>query len=196
MRPLGNVSLHKMMFTYPTWDDIRISGSSTRQQGLSAPDFDVFTGGIYQTMFPAGSKKDTFFNVQLPHGYMEGSDMHPHLHLSFSTAGEGRVDMELEYEFASIGGHYNGGPTHTDNASYNIAVGGEQYHHVILPFATISGQMAPGEPHLISCMLIGRVSRRGDTDTYLGKVVFLEFDLHFQRDTIGSQALFTKWSYP
>jgi hypothetical protein len=185
-----------MLFTYPTWDDIRISGSSARQQGLSAPDFDVFTGGIYQLMFPAASKKDVFFNVQLPHGYQEGSAMSPHMHLSFSTAGVGRVDMEFEYEFASIDGYFNGGPTHTDPKSYTIAGGGEQYHHAILEFDEIPGLMTPGMPRLISCMMVARLSRRGDTDTYPGKVVFLEFDLHFLRDTIGSQGEYQKWASP
>ena len=50
-----------------------------------------------------------------------------------------------------------------------------------------------GSGHTISSVLLCRIKRvAADTDNYAGGVAILDFDVHYEIDTVGSREILTK----
>jgi hypothetical protein len=169
-----------------TWEDLRVPASSVKTRAaVNEPTFaqlaDDGAGshGVYTYMFNQTVEQEVFFNAQLSHGYLEGSDLYPHVHWSPQSTNTGDVKWNFEYTIANVNGNFGNTTTitATDTASGTIN------DHQIAGLPTISGTGLT-----ISNMLICRLSRDGSdaTDTFTGDAALLEVDIHFQKDTRGS----------
>lgn len=170
------------------WNDIRI-GSSSARLGATAPTLSAFlaAGDIKQITFDAAQHDEVHFEVQMPHDWKEGSNIYPHVHWAPATADAGNVVWQLDYTWASINGTFGASATLTSAAT---AAGGTAWVHKMSNLLDGTGKnYIVGTGKTISSMLVCRLHRdagQGD-DTLAAAVSLLEFDIHYEIDTIGSR---------
>jgi len=182
------------------WDDLRISITATKLAGAKDPGFTVFktngagSQGVFLYWFDAAAEEELYFTVQLPHAYMEGTDLHPHVHFVPSVNGAAGqvVSWGLEYTWANLGdvfGNTNIIYANAHTPTDSVLTAGKHY---LTEFAPIVGS-----GKTISSMLACRVFRNatgagGSTDSYGNDAGMLEIDFHMQKDSIGSYDEYTK----
>lgn len=169
------------------WDDLRFPATAINPPGVvSDPDWDVTKGGW---LFDATGTEVLFLLAQLPHGWYEGSDIVPHIHWEKTTAAAGAVLWRLEYQWLPLG-EVRAAEV-TVNASVPVAALASDLAdvHQITSFGHTS---TTGKQ--ISDMLVMKVSRIGGdaADTYAADARLLEFDIHYQNDSLGSIQEFIK----
>ena len=168
------------------WDDLRAPASAINPQGqASDPDFDTTFGGL---LFSGSGTELVFIQLQFPHTWAEGTYIVPHLHWQKTTSAAGDVLWRLEYRWAPIGEVMDAAWTTLDAALVPGTPDNDTANeHLISSFGRVD---APGKK--ISDMLIMRLSRVGGSDTYADDARLLEFDVHYQVNSIGSDAEFVK----
>jgi len=178
--------------TATVWEDLRVPISSIKRLGFSDPDWVKFADdaggtsvGIYALAFDNTTDEEVFFTAQIPHAYKEGTDITPHVHWAPSDANAGGVTWGLEYVWANQDGTY--GDTVIITADDATDTTSHKHHRI--DFAVISGA-----GKTISSVLMCRLFRdiSDDNDTYAHDAFLLEFDFHFEKDTVGSRAILTK----
>ena len=183
----GNMTLHG---DATVWDDIRIVPSIWDVPGLKDPDQISYqpTGvGASFTVYGFAKDDQGWFTIQMPHSYKEGSTMYAHVHWTPGSRGNEEVghvvQWRLDYTFASING--------TFPASQTIGMpdtcDGLDDKHQMTPEVAISGTGIG-----ISSQMIGRIYRYNHaSDTWAGVApnlpLFLEFDIHYEIDALGSK---------
>ena len=185
---LTNASAN-VISTIPQWDDLRVPLTSTTKSGSKIPTFDKFlddgsgSQGVFADLFSPLTEQEVYFSCQLPHSYLEGSNIEAHVHWAPINANAGNVRWGLEYTWASM--------TETI-ANTNIIIvsdntdGVSKKHHLTsFGYLTGSGQR-------ISSMLLCRLFRDATVDTYASDAAVLEIDFHFQKDSLGSRLIAQK----
>lgn len=168
--------------TATQWDDLRVSLAVTKKGTLSKPH-DYLLHGIYYTYaFEDDETEDVIFFVQLPHSYKLRSAIYPHVHWFPTESGTGTVKWGLSYSWAN---YQSAIPNPTTIYATDNALG--QYRHSIAQFPAISGT---GKN--ISSMLCCRLYRNATADTYGHDAGILEFDFHFEINTLGSRQEYVK----
>ena len=140
--------------------------------------------GVYTLFFAPGVIQEALLAMQLPHGYLAGSDLKPHIHWSPSDDNTGDVVWGVEYTFINASAVF---PDTTSLEATDTCDGGLK--HQIVNLGTIPGI---GSSNDTSSMLLARVYRKGDdaNDTYSGAAALLEFDIHYQSNRAGTVAEF------
>lgn len=170
----------------PAWDDVLIPFQSVKVPATGAPNWEQIQTGIWAYHFLAGNSEEAYFTAQLPHGYVEGTDLKPHLHWISGNNDTGTVTFEFDYIIQNVNGIYPSKVTTTTT----INAPGSTGNHTIFTLPTISGTTPT--PLNVSSVIIGTIRRRGDTDTHTGKVAAISLDFHVQVNSIGSDLEFTK----
>lgn len=162
------------------WDDMLFPFSQAKQGSNLRPDFDQTNVGL---LFPRNDATEIIYIVaQIPHSYKEGTDLHPHLHWqqSASTA----VTWKMDYKWFNIGtavpADFTTIATSTGVITY---VSGNLSQLSNFPTITGTGKT-------ISSLLLIKIYR--DDNVTSGDVLGFQFDIHFEKDTIGSRDLLTK----
>ena len=173
------------------WDDIRVDPLSTKLGPLKQPTFSQFADdgagstGVFTYMFADNAEEQVFFSVLIPHGYKLGSNLQPHVHWSPQTTDTGQVDWFLEYTIANLDGTFGNTATiiMSDNGDGTIN------KHQKAETDTIDGSSLT-----LASKLICRLYRNGGqgNDNLTGDAALLEFDIHFEQDTIGSHEAYVK----
>lgn len=155
-----------------SWDVGLLQGSESR--------------GVYTLIFGPNDLQEVFFSIQIPHSYVEGTDVYPHIHWEKLSSGSGDVLWGFEYVWTNVGGDRSDTST---LESTSIMVGSGDESHLVTSFSEIDGT---GKE--ISSMLSCRLYRdpTDAQDTFNGNVALYEFDLHFQINTFGSRERFIK----
>lgn len=172
-------------FTTPEWDDLRTPVTAVKVgAGIREPTWEKFhdngggSQGVYALDFSNTQEQEVLFSIQLPHDYVEGSNLHPHVHFATKTGGSGNIKWVLEYCKASINGVF--APTALIEATHALSSETARTHRMT-EFAEISGAGLT-----ISAMLHFRLARDvGVAGNYAAAVSFFEFDLHYQIDRWG-----------
>ena len=142
-------------------------------------------------LFAAGSSEIIFMLAQLPHCWAPGSDLKPHLHWQKTTSASGNVLWRFEYKWAPRAAVMDASFTAVDVSTPVAATPDNDTadEHLISAFGALS---ATGKE--ISDMLVIKLSRIGGdaADTYGADARLLEFDIHFQIDSFGSNQEFVK----
>lgn len=176
------------------WVDVKIVPGAFEFAGSSDPTLGDWQPGGSGTTFKVykfASNDEVFFTVQLPHTYKEGTDLHAHIHWTPGSRGNeesgNTVAWKLDYSWANVGSVFGASAT----ADMTDTCTGTDHYHEISGSAAISGT---GKN--ISSMLACRLYR--DTgDTWASGVganqpILLEFDLHIEVDTLGSELATSK----
>lgn len=167
----------------PQWDDMRFPGATLRN-GATAPPFNAFRGGTYLPQFGAGD--EAHVDGQMPHDWVEGTTLHPHVHYSCPDTAVGNFVFGLEITKATPGTGVFPAPTTIETAvtpTPGVAFG----HHIVsFPSLDMTGM-------LLSTMFVVRAYRKtGVASAYVPGIFVLELDFHYQKDTLGSRQLFIK----
>jgi len=166
------------------WDDLKFPFAGFNPPGLvSDPDIDTDDGF---PIFDAGSTEMLVGGAQMPHAWKAGSPIRPHIHWSPTDGNSGNVLWRLEFQLATPGGTFPGSWTALDVVD---AADETADKHQIASFGQI-GMAGMG----LSTIMKWRVSRVGGdaSDTYGDDAKGLEFDIHYQIDSIGSGLEFEK----
>lgn len=172
--------------TATVWDDLRVDLNTIGLvPGTTKPDKEIFKNGTYTYSFDASSNESVIFSVQIPHNYKTESKIEPHIHWSPSNTDTGNLIWKLEYTIATPGGTFG----NSQSIFSNVTASGTTLKHEMSDFTPIT--MTGNN---ISTMLICNLSRMGgDTaDTFTGEAKALEFDIHYEIDTVGSRTNVTK----
>lgn len=166
----------------PSWDDLRFPAQSINPAGTAnAPTIDTTT--YPGTLLFSGSADNHIAGVaQLPHSWLEGSELRPHVHWRKTTAdgGGSAVTWEFRYSISAI----NAAPgAYTAFAAGTLAVGSltALEHHNITSFPAI-----PMTGYKGSTCLTWELRRLG-ADAYTSPARFLELDFHYQVGSSGSE---------
>lgn len=175
------------------WDDLRLSGSAARV-GVTAPSVDAFgpSGSLRTLRFEEGHHDEIYFEIQMPHAWREGSNIYPHVHWSPVTTEAGNVVWQLDYTWANINDAFPAPTTMTTDAT---AAGGTAWVHKLSQFKDgSSNEYIDGAGKLLSSMLVLRLHRDAGagSDTLTEDVAFLEFDIHYEIDSFGSDEEYIK----
>lgn len=163
-----------------TWIDGHVAATSNASRG------------VYTYFFSPDVCQELHFTVQMPHNWKQGTDIHPHLHWiapESGAAGE-KVAWNLEYTWTNIGETFGDTTTIEGSTSLpNETI--SAYKHYITELGIID---ATGKT--FSSMLVCRICRRTTStdDTYTDFAGLLEFDLHYQVDSLGSVEEYTKYN--
>jgi hypothetical protein len=160
------------------WDDIRVSFAS--RGASTAPTFGIFGSGpqFVWTFTQSDNGKYLFCEVQLPHGYKEGSDIIPHVHWAPSTTNTGNVVWVMDYQWQNNGGTYGTNVSITATEAAN----GTALKSQMTSFGAINGA---GKS--ISSILLIKFYRYGGSDSFTGSAYLLGFDVHYEINTVGSR---------
>lgn len=180
------------------WDDLMIPGTSVKTTGNSPPDLaGGFAGDATLDLYVfdgVNTMEQVFFTVQLPHNWKQGSTIYPHVHFSPTSTNTGDtaervVRFSLEYTWANIGGTFSA-PQTLNLDSDPFVPNTSQWAHLLAKNAT--GIAATGKT--LSSMLVCRLFRdpADAADTYPQDVAFLQFDVHYEIDSLGSEQEYTK----
>lgn len=136
------------------------------------------TTGVRSYLFQPNVVEEVFFDVQLPHGRVEGTDLHPHIHWSPVSSGTGNIRIGIEYTGSEINGTFST----TSIIEKTVAVEGV-YKHQLTDFGALDGSNFTS-----STIIKIRFFRDGTSaeDTYAGDIAVHEFDFHYRAFGIGS----------
>lgn len=172
------------------WDDIRVPLSSIKRLGFTDPDWVKFADdgagstGVYALAFDDTADEEVFFSCQIPHSYKEETDIIPHVHWAPSDGDAGNVTWKLEYTWQNIDGTFG----NTSTVSVTDSTDSTSHKHLYAEMSAITGTSK-----IISSELMCRLYRDvSDGDTYGSDAFLLEFDFHFEKDTVGSRLALTK----
>jgi len=178
----------KIDYLKNTWDDLRIVPGAFSFAGAADPSLSAWqpTGaGTSFLVYEFASADVGYFTVQMPHKYLQGSDLKPHVHWTprgFGAAENGNtVFWELDYTIANVNGTFGAAA----NVQMHDTCSGTNEKHEITTSGTITGTGLT-----VSHMIVGRITRAAG-DTWNSGVpnqqpVLLEIDFHYQLDTTGS----------
>lgn len=122
----------------------------------------------------------------MPHDWSEGTLVRPHLHLICPTAAAGvQSRWKFEYNIGSPAGDFaNAYGSYTTLATITVANPNNALRHILAAFGDLAMT-----GHTLSAMILWKITRvASDTvnDTDPNDVVLAEFDIHYQRDAMGS----------
>ena len=172
------------------WDDLRFPVAGIDPVGPgAAPGADSVNGGL---RFSPILTEVVAFQAQMPHAWLEGSAIRPHVHWQKTTSAAGDVLWRFEYKHAPIGEVMDAAFTALDSTTL---AGGTPDNdttdeHLITTFSDIDMT-----GNTISHMLLCKLSRIGGdgSDTYGADARLMEIDIHFETDYPGgSPSLLTK----
>ena len=166
------------------WEDLRFPAQGINPVGSTAPPAVNTTTGMLEF---SGTADNIIAGVaQMPHGWLQGTAIAPHIHLLFPTLGSAKASRwKLQYEIANVSGSFPSAyGTYAGSDTITVANPNDIDLHVLASFTPIdmSGKH-------VSCCMMWRISRlaasdAADNDT--STIIFLEFDIHYRADSGGS----------
>lgn len=164
----------------PTWDDLRFPATTGQLNPSATPNWVAYKTNFTALSFAEGD--GVFFFAQMPHTYLEGSDIEPHVHMTLQSAGGGgtkNIGWSLSYSWVNINDAlFTTGAGISSTINYGNAVADK---HLIQALPTINGR---GKK--ISSMLLLKLTRSATANPYTSGVYLLEFDIHYQSVQWGS----------
>ena len=165
------------------WEDLRYPASGINPPGgLSDAAKDTSdTPFIGTFLFDPSSIEICAGQAQMPHGWKEGSFVHPHIHWSPTSTSTGSIVWQLDCSLANVGEAYSGSYTYT--SAISVYADGTLNEHNASNFSVL--EMSD---KILSTIILWRISRVGSSgsDTYPQDARMLEFDIHYQMDSLGS----------
>lgn len=165
------------------WDDMTMPINQGKVTGsVNVPSFETFKNGTYAYAFVASDQ--IFATQQMSHSYKLNSTIYQHVHLTPSSTNTGNVTICVEYTKSDINGVFGNTVTSCGVAYMN----GTNSKHIL----DMTGNI--GNFSGLSGIINARIYRNATTtgSAYADKVFILAYDLHYQKDTVGSRTESTK----
>lgn len=182
---MGITHLNHLRITSGETDDLRFPVQGINPPGaVSDPSRDQ-TDSLFE--FSATATNTIAGVAQLPHSWVEGSLVYPHIHTLTTNTSGGNVVWEFKYEIKNLREAFTSSYIVTSSVqSMSLTYGYHDKGYFCFGGIDMSGKK-------ISCMMKWILSRLGgvSADTALA-VKLLEFDIHYSKDSIGSLSQGTK----
>lgn len=167
------------------WDDLRFGASALSPQNKNdaVPEYDTTNVGW---LFDPDNTESLTIVAQLPHSWKQGSSIQPHIH--WEQASDSAVVWAYQYIWTNVGD-----TVEAWSAVLKDSVGSQTYSAGTLHQITGLDVMDGSDKTLSSIIKI-KISRVGGSsgDTELNDVLFTEFDIHYQINSLGSQNEYTQ----
>lgn len=179
--------LSDLRLTDTCWDDLKAPAAAIYSPGNtgSGPDRDTEDGTL---LFASDATELVHMHFQMPHAWKAGSTISPHLHWMKSSDASGGVVWKMRYKWCEIGDTF---PAYSDldTAVEKVSAGDLEGIHGLYEFSEITDA-----DKTLSSMIIVELSRVHDAtaDTYAADAKLLEFDIHYQIDSLGSSDEYVK----
>lgn len=161
------------------WDDMRVS-LTRATTGSAAPSLAVFLSPVQAYSFSKTTAQEVFFDVQLPHSWIPGTALEPHIHWSPGVSTDtGVVQWQLEYMWANVNDPF---PAPTLLATVDQAASGVAYAHQLADLGTMAGTGKKASS-VIMCRL-ARVAGAA-ADTFDAVAWGLSVDFHYENRGFG-----------
>ncbi|HUV85215.1 MAG TPA: hypothetical protein VMV86_05850 [Methanosarcinales archaeon] len=171
------------------WEDFRVAVNNIKVPTLKNPDWTPYKGGLILSFGAEAieaNEEEAYLLIQLPHAIKEGSTIKPHIHWTpKSNEASKIVRWGMSYSFANIGASFPNETTIYVNGETN----NDTNKHLVAYFPDIELTSM-----LISGILIIKIFRNSSSasDTYTNEAYLLEFDIHIEKNTIGSREVLIK----
>lgn len=171
-------------FDWPRWDDLRFPAQGINPAGAPAPaGVDSATGCLVFS----GVLDNVIGGVaQMPHSWMRGSTVKPHIHLRFTTSNAGfNTRWKFAYDMANVDANFaNASGTYTSLAAVTQANPGNVNKHVLLDLGDLT--MAGAHESRVVLWQVWRLAASDAADDDVNDCLLLEFDIHFQIEKTGT----------
>jgi len=172
------------------WEDLRVPLETGKTAGSNVPTFEQIvddgsgSAGVFAYNFDDGD--EIWLSVQMPHAWKIGSTIYPHLHWAAEgDASTKNVGLGIEYTWTNIGADISATTIVTRDVAGGTALS-QQIHDV-----PSTGWDGTGKT--LSSIILCRIFRQAAAaDNYTGGVFLLEFDVHYELDSLGSRQVTTK----
>lgn len=138
-------------------------------------------------VFSAGADMRVPGFTQLPHAWLLGSRIYPHIHFVVSNTAAGNIRFTFEYKWARINGEFQSDYT---LVTVDRAAPASTLRHNVQGFGFID--MTGGGVSTIVQWRFARLGAQAE-DTYAGNVKLLYIDTHIQIDGLGSDLEYEKF---
>lgn len=165
------------------WDDWRWAGLS-RTIGGNAPTLTAINGTtLFGYVFTNG--KELYYNeLQLPHEYAEGTDIHPHIHFAPTTTATYTGTWTLEYiDYLDVNNGTDLQAKKTVTADFNYSATAYQIYS--MEFSSVIA----GLNRKISSILFAKLTLTLTAGT---SILLCGIDAHYQKDRLGSNSIYSK----
>lgn len=178
-----------IMYGKARWEDLRFPAQAINPPGTTSdPDRGTTTGLL---MFSPSSTELVSGVAQMPHSWMRGTGIRPHIHISGGLTDPGTTNnqcvWQLDYEWLESGEYWSPATyTHTDTKTFTLPA------HVValnpvLCIRSFDEIDTTGKKE--SALLLWKLSRLGGDvdDTYIDDCYMYEFDIHYLAHDFGSE---------
>lgn len=164
----------------PRWDDLFFPLTNAKLGANLKPDYDYTNNGL---LFPQNDTSEyVWITVQLPHRWLVGSTIEPHLH--YIQNANTQPVFRMEYKWTNIGDAVSGSLTTLDLNTNNLPYTSGSIHQIL------NGASISGVGKTISSILDIKLYRIDNV--YVGDLLAKQFDIHIQVDGFGSQEEYIK----
>lgn len=173
----------------PRWDDLRFPVTALNNLSGAQPGLEAATGFL---MFDAAGTETVLGLAQMPHSWRESSAIIPHVHWSKSTSAAGNVLWRLQYEIVNNGD--TALLTYGTTLDAVTTVDGTPDTNTADKCLISSFGEIDMSGFSISCLVFWKLSRIGGdgSDTYGADARLMEFDIHYELDSLGSRGQYWK----
>lgn len=170
----------------PVWQDINLNILSLHG-GATAPDTFTIPGTslLISSFIGNATTQDCNGSLEILHDYLEGSEIHAHLHWCPTTTNPGNVKWNLEYAWININTAITTSTTLSVVQASTQIVG--EHQTAVFPFIS-------GNNMLIGSRFVFRLFRNPTDvlDTYPDHAGAFDFGIHYQLDALGSHTVTVK----
>lgn len=183
---------HRQLDNATVWDDIQggaFTAVTITGPGIQDPDWAKVTDdgagsdGVYCYKFSPTITETLFMQAQISHSWKLGTNLRPHVHWFGDTADTGNVTWEMEYTVIPFGSTIGTTTVMTVTQAVDAV-----NKHQVAAFAEIDMSGI----NSVSAIILFRLARRQDLDTYTHDAGLLYVDFHYQRDDMGSAEEYVK----
>jgi len=172
-----------------TWDDLRFPANSINPPGgIGGAAVDTADSPFIGTLlFDSNTTEIVAGQAQMPHKWKLGSLISPHVHWSPTSISTGSVVWQFDCDVASAHEAFSG--TYTTSGSVAIYADGTINNHIVSDIIDLD-MTGKG----LSAIILWRISRIGGSasDTYPDDARLLEFDIHYEIDSLRSNEEYVK----
>lgn len=169
-----------------SWDDLRFPSQGINPPGqVNDPDIDI-DGTL---LFDEGRTELIAGIAQMPHTWVEGTAIKPHIHWMKTTSAAGDVVWQFAYRIADPGDVFPAFSDWITATPAPVSPGDVADTHGISSFGSLDMT-----GFKISCIIIWKLQRVGgdEGDTYGADAKLLEFDIHYRNHNYGSRQEYIK----
>lgn len=172
-----------------TWEDLRFPPARvTRNPAQQKPDFINLVGNVTVLGFDAVASEWITGQAQMPHSWKQGSKIYPHVHWTPTRTSNvaSSVRWTLYYWWVNVGNKWI--TASRGSISATQLTGGVASTHKICTLGSID---ATGKT--ISSIFSFRLTRNVSVnDDFNADAAFVEFDIHYQINSMGSRTEYEK----